>query len=136
MCQGLEQETGVQVECETAVLLIETLSALECHDDVLVHDEAKAQAGGAVETILAVEYEFVVKPLIYRYLGKAGYRISLDYILFRCLSECHIVSPENMCSISKCAEGECNILLPELEFDEFVPEFDVVETCVKSLNPV
>ena len=46
MCKivsDLEQETCIEVESETAVLLIETLCALECHDEVLVHDEAESE---------------------------------------------------------------------------------------------
>ena len=41
----LEKESGIKVERETAILLVEALSAFKCHDEVLVHDEAESDAG-------------------------------------------------------------------------------------------
>ena len=57
----LEEESCVQVECEATILLVEALCALECHDEVLVHNEAKTETGGTVESVFAVNYELIYK---------------------------------------------------------------------------
>ena len=51
--EGLEEETGVDVECTVTILLIEAAGIFECHDEVLVHDETQTSAGRSVKTILA-----------------------------------------------------------------------------------
>ena len=51
--EGLEEETGVDVECTISVLLIETTCIFECNDEILVHDEAKTCACCCMKTILA-----------------------------------------------------------------------------------
>ena len=37
----LEQETDVDVECAVSILLVEAACILECHDEVLIHDETQ-----------------------------------------------------------------------------------------------
>ena len=37
----LEEEADVYVEGSVTILLVEATCILECHDEVLVHDEAK-----------------------------------------------------------------------------------------------
>ena len=41
----LEKETDVDVEGSVTILLVEAAGVLECHDEVLIHDEAKTCTG-------------------------------------------------------------------------------------------
>ena len=53
MTCGLEQESGVDIECAVSVLLVEAACIFERHDEVLVHDEAETCTGSCMETVLA-----------------------------------------------------------------------------------